>query len=78
MKLEGENKEKLLGHKKTLKAIIFTVLAIMSIYLIYMGYVLLSPEKTFNPALTIGLFVMLIGTLPAYIQLSKIERELKK
>lgn len=78
MDLKNSSKQKLIRYKKTHRAILFTILVIISIYLMYMGFLFFTPEKSFEPILTVGLIVMVAGMLPSFIILSSIDKKLKE
>jgi hypothetical protein len=75
---ESNSEEILLKRKKTLTAVLLAVLTIFVIYLAYFLYRQLYLQLEPEPVLLIGLLVIVGGMLPATVQLSAIQGELKK
>jgi hypothetical protein len=75
---ESNSDEILLKRKKTLTAVLLAVLTIFVIYLAYFLYRQLYLQLEPEPVLLIGLLVIVGGMLPATVQLSAIQGELKK
>jgi hypothetical protein len=75
---ESNSEEILLKRKKTLTAVLLAVLTIFVIYLAYFLYRQLYLQLEPEPVLLICLLVIVGGMLPATVQLSAIQGELKK
>ncbi|NBB87003.1 MAG: hypothetical protein GVY12_12425 [Bacteroidetes bacterium] len=69
---------RLLAHRKTHLAIIFSVLGVFAVYLAYVIYAWLAVDTSIDPILAIGLVVLVAGMIPSAMQLSTIGRELKR
>ncbi len=70
--------EALLKNKKTLTAILYTVLAIFVVYLSYFAYRLFYLKLDSEPLLVIGLIVLIGGMIPSAAMVSAISAELKR